>query len=130
MAAGLGSVFAWWAAPMVVRLISPAGNPARLALPADVRVFIVGLLLILVVILLFGLAPALRASALQPPMALKGGEQPQAKRRSMYALVTAQTAFCFLVLFLTGLFAVTFHRLSSQPMCFEAKGLLLLETSH
>jgi putative ABC transport system permease protein len=128
MAAGLGGVFAWWAAPMVVRLISPASNPARLALPADVRVFMVGLLLILAVILLFGLAPALRASAMQPTIALKGGEEPQAKRRSMYALVAAQTAFCFLVLFLAGLFAVTFHRLSSQPMGFEAKGLLLLET--
>ena len=46
----------------------------------------------------------------------------------MYALVGAQTAFCFLVLFLAGLFAVTFHRLSSQPMGFDAKGLLLLET--
>ena len=128
MAAGLGSVFAWWAAPMVVRLISPASNPARLALPADVRVLMVGLLLILAVILLFGLAPALRASAMQPTMALKGGEEPHAKRRSMYALVAAQTAFCFLVLFLAGLFAVTFHRLLSQPMGFEAKGLLLLET--
>jgi putative ABC transport system permease protein len=128
MAAGLGSVFAWWAAPMVVRLISPASNPARLALPADVRVLMVGLLLILAVILLFGLAPALRASAMPPTMALKGGEEPQAKRRSMHALVAAQTAFCFLVLFLAGLFAVTFHRLLSQPMGFEAKGLLLLET--
>jgi predicted permease len=128
MAAGLGSVFAWWAAPMVVRLISPASNPARLALPADVRVLMVGLLLILAVILLFGLAPALRASAMQPTMALKGGEEPQAKRRSMYALVAVQTAFCFIVLFLAGLFTVTFHRLSSRPMGFEAKGLLLLET--
>jgi len=128
MAAGLGSVFAWWAAPMVVRLISPRSNPARLALPADVRVLMVGLLLILAVILLFGLIPALRASAMQPTIALKGGEEPQARRRSMYTLVAAQTAFCFLVLFLAGLFAVTFHRLSSQPMGFEAKGLLLLET--
>lgn len=128
MAAGLGSVFAWWAAPMVVRMISPASNPARLALPADVRVLVVGLLLILVVILLFGLAPALRASAMQPTMALKGGEEMQMKRRSMYGLVAAQTAFCFIVLFLAGLFAVTFHRLSSQRMGFEQKGLLLLET--
>lgn len=128
MAAGLGSVFAWWAAPMVVRVISPASNPARLALPADVRVLMVGFLLILAVILLFGLAPALRASATQPTMALKGGEEQQAKRRSMYALVATQTAFCFLVLFLAGLFAMTFHRLSSQPMGFDPKGLLLLET--
>jgi putative ABC transport system permease protein len=128
MAGTVGSVFAWWAAPMVVRLISPASNPARLALPANVRVFMVGILLILAVILLFGLAPALRASAMQPTNALKGGAEPQAKRQFIYALVSAQTAFCFLVLFLAGLFAVTFHRLSSQPMGFDAKDLLLLET--
>jgi predicted permease len=128
MAAGLGSIFAGWAAPMVVRLISSASNPVQLALLADLRVLMVGLLLVLAVILLFGLAPALRTSAVLPAIALKGGEVPQAKRRSMYALVSAQTAFCFLVLFLAGLFAVTFHRLSSQPMGFEAKGLLLLDT--
>jgi predicted permease len=128
MAAGLGSVFAWWAAPMVVRLISPASNPVRLALTADAHVLMMGLLLTLAIIVLFGLAPALRASAMQPTMALKRGAQPLAARRSMYALVSAQTAFCFLVLFLAGLFAVTSHRLSSQSMGFEPKGLLLLET--
>ena len=31
-------VFAWWAAPFVVRMIDPPDNPARLALPADWRV--------------------------------------------------------------------------------------------
>jgi len=128
MAAGLGTVFSWWAAPMVVRLISTASNPVRLAFITDARVWMMGLLLTLTIIVLFGLAPALRASALQPSMALRSGAQPQGTRRSMYALVSAQTAFCFLVLFLAGLFAVTFHRLSSQPLGFEPKGLLLLET--
>jgi putative ABC transport system permease protein len=128
MAAGLGSLFAWWAAPLVVRMISPASDPVRLVLPADARVLLVGALLILAVIVLFGLAPALRASAVQPTMALKGGEEPQAKRRSMYALVAAQTAFCFVVLFLAGLFTTTFQRLLHQPMGFDPKGLLLLET--
>jgi putative ABC transport system permease protein len=65
---------------------------------------------------------------MQPTMALKGGEEPQTKRRSMYALVAVQTAFCFLVLFLAGLFATTFHRLQNQPLGFDPKGLLLLET--
>ena len=57
---------------MVVRLISPASNPARLALPVDARVLMVGLLLILTVILLFGLAPALRASSPQLAPILSG----------------------------------------------------------
>ena len=57
------------------------------------------------VTLLFGLAPALRASAIKPAAALKGGGDPQSRRRLMHMLIAAQTAFCFIVLFATGLFA-------------------------
>jgi putative ABC transport system permease protein len=128
LAAVLGGLFAWWSAPMVVRMINPADHPARLVLSADWRVMGFGLLLTLVVTMLFGLAPALRASAIQPVSALKGGEEPQAKRRSMYVLTAAQVAFCFLVLFFAGLFFATFRSLSRQSHGFDANGLLLLDT--
>ena len=124
----LGAIFAWWAAPFVVSRINPPDNPAHLILPADWRVFAFGVLLTLAVTLLFGLAPALRASAIQPVTALKGGEEPHSKRRSMYALIAAQVAFCFVVLFLAGLFVATFRHLSSQPLGFDPGNLLLLET--
>jgi len=39
-----------------------------------------------------------------------------------------QTAFCFLVLFVAGLFVATFERLSNQPTGFSADRLLTLET--
>jgi predicted permease len=126
--AALGALFAWWAAPFVVSRINPPDNPARLVLPADWRVLVFGSLLTLAVTLLFGLAPALRASAIQPVTALKGGEEPHAKRRSMYALIAAQVAFCFVVLFFAGLFVATFRHLNSQPLGFEPHDLLLLET--
>lgn len=126
--ATLGAIFAWWAAPFVVSRINPPDNPAHLVLPGDWRVLVFGSLLTLVVTLLFGLAPALRASAVQPVTALKGGEEPHSKQRSMYALIAAQVAFCFVVLFLAGLFVATFRHLSSQPLGFDAKNLLLLET--
>jgi putative ABC transport system permease protein len=126
--AALGAIFAWWAAPFVVSRINPADNPAHLFLPADWRVLAFGLLLTLVVALLFGLAPALRASSIQPVTALKGSEEPHYKRRSMYVLIGVQVAFCFVVLFLAGLFVATFRHLSSQPLGFDAKDLLLLET--
>jgi ABC-type antimicrobial peptide transport system permease subunit len=35
LAAGIGGLFAWWSAPMVVGMINPPDNPARLVLPAD-----------------------------------------------------------------------------------------------
>ncbi|NUQ29345.1 MAG: FtsX-like permease family protein [Acidobacteriaceae bacterium] len=127
--AALGTIFAWWAAPFVVSRINPPDHPAHLILSADWRVLAFGSLLTLVVTLLFGLAPALRASAIQPVTALKGGNEPQSKRRSMYALIAAQAAFCFVVLFLAGLFVATFRHLSNQPLGFDAKDLLLLETA-
>jgi predicted permease len=127
-AAALGSVFAWWSAPLVVRMINPPDNPVHLALPADWRVLGFGLALIVAVTLLFGLAPALRASGTKPVSALKGGEGPHSRRRLMHALISVQTAFCFLVLFVAGLFVATFERLSHQPTGFSAERLLILET--
>jgi predicted permease len=128
LAAAMGAWFAWWSAPFVVSMISPPDNPVRLDLPADWRVLGFGLLLTVSVMFLFGLAPALRASAVRPASALKGGEDPHARRRLMHVLVAAQTAFCFLVLFLAGLFVTTFERLSRQPIGFSADRVLALET--
>jgi predicted permease len=124
-----GALFAWWSAPFVVSKLNPPDNPMRLVLDADWRVAAFGMTLAIVVTLLFGLAPALRASAIQPISALKGGEDPHARRRLMNSLVAAQVAFCFLVHFTAGLFVSTFDRLSHQPVGFTPEGLLLLETS-
>ncbi len=128
LAAALGFVFAWWSAPLVVSMISPPDDPVRLLLPADWRVIEFGLALTLGVTFLLGLAPALRASAAQPVSALKGGSDPHARRRLMHSLIAAQAAFCFVVLFVAGLFVVTFKRLSDQPMGFSAERILTLET--
>ncbi len=124
LAAAVGSLFAWWSAPFVVSMINPPDNPVRLLLPADWRVLGFGLAMALSVTLLFGLAPALRASAVKPVSALKGGDDPHARRRLMHALIAAQVAFCFLVLFVAGLFVATFDRLAQQPTGFSAERLL------
>jgi predicted permease len=128
LAAAIGAVFAWWSAPFVVSMINPSDNPARLTLPADWRVLGFGAALTLGVTFLFGLAPALRASAVKPASALKGGEDPHSRRHLMHALIAAQVAFCFLVLFVAGLFVATFDRLSNQPTGFSAERLLILDT--
>jgi predicted permease len=124
-----GVLFAWWSAPFVVSMINPPDNPARLALPADWRVLLFGAALTLAVVLFFGLLPALRASSVQPARVLKGGDDPHSRRRVMQGMVAAQVAFCFLVLFIAGLFVATFQRLSNQPLGFSPDRLLVLETT-
>ena len=46
----------------------------------------------------------------------------------MHMLVAVQVAFCFLVLFVAGLFVTTFKRLSYQPTGFSADQVLVLDT--
>jgi predicted permease len=127
LAAAVGAAFAWWSGPFIVGMINPPNNPARLILPADWRVLGFGVALALAVTLLFGLAPALRASAVNPVSAIKGGEDPHSRRRLMHALIAVQVAFCFLVLFVAGLFVATFERLSNQPTGFSADRVLVLD---
>ena len=128
VAAALGALFAWWAAPFVAGKINPPDDPLRLFLPADWRVLGFVLATTLGVTCLFGLAPALRASAVQPASALKGGEDPHARRRTMHALIASQAAFCFVVLFVAGLFVTTFDRLSHQSTGFSSERLLTVDT--
>jgi len=129
LSSALGAVFAWRSAPVIVSMISPADDPIRLTLAADWRTLAFGLALAIAVTFLFGLIPALRASAVRPASALKGGEEPHSRGRLMHILIGAQVAFCFLVLFVAGLFEGTFERLSNQPTGFSAEGVLDLETT-
>ncbi len=128
LAAASGGVFAWWSAPFVVAMVNPPDNPARLDLPADWRVLGFGLALTLGVAFLLAVAPAFRASRVSPAGALKGGDDPHSRRRLMHTLIAAQVAFCFVVIFISGLFVATFHRLSHLPTGFSAERLLTLDT--
>jgi putative ABC transport system permease protein len=128
ISATLGSLFAWRAAPFIVSLINPSDSPARLILPADWRVLCFGALLTTGVMLLFGLVPALRASSVKPVSALKGGDDPHARRKLMHTMIAAQVAFCFLVVYTAGLFVATFNRLSHRSLGYAPDHLLLLES--
>ena len=126
-AAGIGAGFAWWAAPLIVGMIGTPDNPVRLMLPSDWRVLGFSVAMALGCTILFGLGPALRASAVKPVSALKGGD-PHVRQRTMRLLVAAQVAFCVLVLFVAGLFVATSGRLSRQRTGFSAERILTLET--
>lgn len=129
-ATAIGALIAWQAAPFVVARINPLDDPARLSLSGDWRVLGVGLALTLIVTLLLGLAPAIQASGIRPASALRGGDNPRSRGRLMYVLIGVQAAFCFVVLFVSGLFAATFDRLTHQPTAFLPMDFLLSMRSH
>jgi len=128
-ASAVGAMFAWWSAPFVISMLRMPEDPVRVVLNAGWRELTFGAALALFVTLLFGLAPALRASAIQPVSALKGGEDPHSRRRLMSGLLAAQMAFCVLVQFVAGLFVTTFQRLSTRPLGFSYEHVLVMDAS-
>ena len=126
VSAVLGGAFAAWAAPFVLREIGTRDQPVQLIMTADWRVLGFGLVLTLFVTLLFGLSPALSVSSLKPLSALKGSENAHAGRLRMHLSIASQTALCFVVLFLAGLFTSTLQRLTGKPLGFNPDRVLLL----
>ncbi len=126
LASVIGGVFAWWAAPVVVGMVNPPDNPARLPLPTDWRVLAFTLGLTFLVTGLFGLTPALRASGVKPIGALRSGDA-LSRHRTMHVLIGMQVAFCVFVLFVSGLFVATFTRLSTQSTGFSDDRLLAVD---
>jgi len=124
IASALGALFSWWSAPLVVSMLAPAEQPVRLALDADWRAVGFGVWITVVVSLLFGLMPALRSSAVQPVHALRGAQEPHARRGVMAFLVATQVAFCVVVLFVAGLFVTTLNRLTNHSLGFSPDHLL------
>lgn len=122
----LGVVFATWAAPIVVTMISDTERPVRLVLDLDWRALAASVVLAMVVTLLFGLLPAARASSIRP-LGLLRATQPQGSRRLANALVAGQMAFSVALLFVTGLFVASFIRVSTRPLGFDPDKLLVLQ---
>jgi predicted permease len=125
----VGMAFASWSAPWIVSMLRVPQDPVQFVWYAGWRTWSFNVALALGVTLLFGLAPALRASSVQPSAALKGGVDPHGRRRLMNALLAAQMAFCILVQFIAGLFVTTFHRLSNRPLGFSPDRVLILSSS-
>ena len=77
----------------------------QLVLIPNWRVLGFGIALTIAVTMLFGLAPALRASSVKPLGALKIRDDQHGHRRLVRSLIGAQMAFCLFVVFIAGLFA-------------------------
>ena len=123
----IGAMFATAAAPWVVSLLRSADDPVFLDLRVGWRfiAFISGMALLSGALL--GLAPASRASGVEPMTALKAtGGRTSARARAMRPFVVMQVAFSLIVLFVGGLLVRSFATLSSVNPGFAQSGVLLV----
>jgi len=117
LGAAVAVAFAWFASRLLVRLLSTWRGGIVLDLTPDWRVFGFAAALAIGTGVLFGIAPALRATA----------SQPSSHARLNSTLVAAQVAVSFVMLIGAGLFVRTFENLDGIDPGFRHEGVLLAD---
>jgi predicted permease len=125
---GLLALFlAWWGSLALVRMISTGDTPMPLDTHPDWRIFAFTTAVSLLTGLLFGLAPALRGTRIDPGPALKEGSR--STGHSSHALdrllVVAQVALSVVLLTGAGLFVRTLHKLWSVDVGYNRENVLM-----
>jgi predicted permease len=127
--AAAGAVLARTLSGGLVGFLNTANNPVSLDFKQDWRLFAFLLAVSLVTCVLFGLAPALRASRTAPAAAMKtGGHGMTASRGRLGfrgALVVSQVALSLVLLFTALLFTQSLRNLLTDDPGFQAKGVLI-----
>ncbi len=127
LGSALGLAFAVWGARYIL-LFLPPGAVERFDVSPDAAVlgFTVGISILCAI--LFGLAPALRATSLDPVAALKdgGAQQPGRGARAGFrkALVVVQVALSVVLVVAAGLFAHSLAGLRAVDPGFSAQNVL------
>ncbi len=124
-----GAVLARTLSRGLVAFLNTENNPVSLDFKQDWRLFAFLLAVSLVTCVLFGLAPALRASRTAPGAAMKtGGHGMTASRGRLGfrgALVVSQVALSLVLLFGALLFTESLRNLLTDNPGFQAKGVLI-----
>ena len=127
--AGLGLLFARWGSALLVRQLSTSTNRVFLDLGLDWRVLAFTTLVAGATALLFGIAPALRASRVHPTEALKEQGRGVATDRRFgmgNILVVLQVALSLVLVIAAGLFMRTFSSLANLDLGFERDPVVLV----
>src|SRR5215831_9895504 len=126
-----GVVLAYWAKGFLL-LVSPwGGDPLKLDLTLNARILIFTAGTAIATGLVFGIAPAFRATRVETAPALKdssAGQTPGRRRLALgRALVLIQVAVSLVLLVGAGLFLRTLHNLERVDYGFDADNLLLFK---
>ena len=128
MGAAIGLLFAQWGSRLLVRQLSTSTNTVFLDLSLDWRVlgFTAGVAIATAV--LFGMAPALRGTRVQPNDALKSqgrGVVGDGRLGLGNVLVVLQVALSLVLIVAAGLFVRTFSSLASLNPGFDRRPILV-----
>jgi predicted permease len=127
----LGLLVATQASDALVAQMSTWFDRVTLDVTLDWRVVSFTVMVTIATALLFGLAPAFRASWLTPVAALKdpvsSGDAGMMRFWSRGGLVAAQVALSLLLVITAGLFIRTFDRLLAVPLGFDSNRVLVVE---
>jgi putative ABC transport system permease protein len=128
LAGGALGVALAYAGMGVLRRMIPGDLPRSAGIAVDARVLVFALAASVAGAVVFGLAPALQASASGLTHALRegtaGSGESGRRRRVRAALVVAETALSFVLLVGAGLLARSFLRLRETPLGFDPSGVL------
>jgi predicted permease len=125
---GLGILFAAWAGGALLAMVSAGSEPLPLSVAPDARVLAFTLLVSLATALLFGTAPALRATRinLSPGLKERTGVMSVASRSPLAkVLIVSQVALSLVLLIGAGLFLHTLVKLAGVEKGFNKENVLL-----
>jgi predicted permease len=126
-ATALGILCATLAVPLIVGMLTTNENPVYLEARLDWRALIFVAALGGLTTVLFGLAPALRASAINPGEATALGDRHHTANAGVTRpLLAAQIGFTLMILFVAGLLLRSFDRLLAVDLGFNPEGIVLL----
>ncbi|HEX8726773.1 MAG TPA: FtsX-like permease family protein, partial [Gemmatimonadaceae bacterium] len=127
--AALGTLFAQWAARLLVGSISIGREPVALDLPLDARVLVFTVAIAVGTALVFGLLPAWRATAVDPQVAMKAGGrgvlEGETRYRAGRTLVVLQIALSLALVSIGALLIGSFQKLVTQDPGFDSHGVLV-----
>lgn len=134
LSAVLGLVFARWGSAFLVKFVATGqGQHGQLFLnlPLDYRVLLFTIAVALFTGLLFGLAPAMQATRIDPNHALKDNSGTSTRSGSGFGklLIVAQVALSLLLLVGAGLFVRTLYNLKNMDAGFRTEGVLTMKVA-
>ena len=126
----LGVALAWRAGEVLLRMATGSTDPVTVAVAPNLRVLLFTLLLTCATTLLFGMAPALRATRLNLTSSLKEGRgtTAAASRLSLArVLIVSQIAISLILLVAAGLFVRSLVKLTNVDTGFNKQNVLVFQ---